>query len=265
MTESLLNPEEILFTDREGRRGQLQDIIDEGLDGGYDERVPALVDLLTSGNPYHRLLACVMLTSWGHPKGFQMLIDWASKPDNVPWIEEPVVYDRISGTDNAFEMLADAVMTSYYCEEDRALKPLRTAAVKALLGLYHSRYFGRTLALAIMRDRQVAAAAESEIYSAIEASMAVLDQREQVGFDLVFQVASLLIPLASLNDQAAASYANQLIARYSQNQRMLSELANALGEGRGPDTLASLQHMKTLGIPALDHDIKSAIARRSAR
>ena len=73
--QSLNNAEALLFTDREGRRGQLQDIIDDGLDGGYENRIPALVELLNYGEPYHRLLACVMLTSWGHPLGFQILID----------------------------------------------------------------------------------------------------------------------------------------------------------------------------------------------
>ena len=263
MTQSSLNPEELLFTDHEGTRGQLQDIIDEGLEGGYEDRLPALVDLLASGEPHHRLLACIMLTSWGHPVGFRTLIDWASNPSKVPWIDESIVYDRISGADSSFEMLADALMTSYYCENHHALKPLQTAAAKALLSVYHSHYFGRTLALAIVFDKQVAAAVKDEICSAIEASMATLRQHKPVGFDLPFQVACLVIPLASLNDSAAASCADQLILDYPQHQRMLGELLNGLVNGKGSYTLASLQRLKTLGIPDLEREAESAIARRS--
>lgn len=262
--QSLNAPEELLFTDREGKRGQLQDIIDNGLEGGYEYRIPALIDLLNSGEPYHRLLACIMLTSWGHPSGFQTLINWASNSEDVPWKNSPVAYERISGSDSAFEMLADALKTSYYCEEDPTLKQWQIAATKALLGLYHRFYFGRTLALVIVREKEITIAVKNEIIAAIEFSIAILQQHTVLDFNLPFQVACLLIPLARLDDYAAATYANQLISNYPQNLRMLREVANALGDGKGDTTLATIQHLKTLGIPALKEDVENAISRRSS-
>jgi hypothetical protein len=263
--QSLNNAEALLFTDREGRRGQLQDIIDDGLDGGYENRIPALVELLNYGEPYHRLLACVMLTSWGHPLGFQILIDWASNSEDVPWKQAPIVYERISGADSAFEMLADAVRTSFYCKENESLKQWQIAALKALLGVYHRYYFGRTLALAIVRGKEIAVALNSEIKAAIETSLAMLQQRTPLELNLAFQVASLLIPLAPLEDTATADYANQLISSCHNEERILRELANALGDGNGAATLTTLKHLKTLKMPALDRDVENAIARRSVR
>ncbi|MBD2514353.1 hypothetical protein H6G93_04900 [Nostoc sp. FACHB-973] len=261
--QSLNNPEELLFTDREGNRGQLQDIIDDGLDGGYEDRIPGLINLLNSGEPYHQLLAAVMLTSWGHPAGFQKLIDWAANSQNVPWKEAPVVYERISETDSAFEKLADALNTSYYADDNQKLKQWQIDAIKALLGIYYQYYFGRTLALAIVRDKEIAKAVKNEIIAAIEASMQILQQHTSLGFDLAFQVASLLIPLTPIDDNLTANYANKLISKYSQNERILREIANALGDGKGEATLATLQHLRTLKMPALVRDVENAIARRS--
>jgi hypothetical protein len=43
MTHSLEEIEKLLFTNLEGNREQLQDIIDAGLDGGYENRIPELI------------------------------------------------------------------------------------------------------------------------------------------------------------------------------------------------------------------------------
>ncbi|MBD2681003.1 MULTISPECIES: hypothetical protein [Nostoc] len=261
--QSLNNPEKLLFTDREGNQGQLQDIIDDGLDGGYEDRIPGLINLLSSGEPYHQLLATVMLTSWGHPAGFKKLIDWANNSQNVPWKAAPVVYERISQTDSAFEMLADAVNTSYYADETQKIQQWQIDAIKALLGIYHQYYFGRSLALAIVRDKEIAQAVKNKIIAAIEASLTILQEHTSLGFDLAFQVACLLIPLIRIDEDIAVNYANQLIANYSHKERILREIANALGDGKGEATLAILQHLKTFKMPALVRDTESAIARRS--
>ncbi len=261
--QSLNNPEELLFTDCEGNPAQLQDIIDDGLDGGYEYRIPGLINLLNSGEPYHQLLAAVMLTSWGHPAGFQKLIDWASNSQSVPWQAAPVVYERISQTDSAFEMLADAVNTSYYADENQKIQQWQIKAIKALLGIYHQYYFGRSLALAIVRKKEIAQAVKSEIIAAMEASLKILQEHTSLGFDLAFQVACLLIPLTRIDENAAANYANQLIFSYSHKERILREIANALGDGKEKATLAILEHLKTLKMPALVRDTENAIARRS--
>ena len=80
-----MEPDELLFTDKDGARCQLQDVIYDGLDFDYSARYPALTRLVREGRPAHRLYACVMLTSWRAHAGFQMLIEWASDPRGAPW------------------------------------------------------------------------------------------------------------------------------------------------------------------------------------
>lgn len=260
--ESLNNPENLLFKDLEGKQAQLQDVIDDGLEGEYEHRVPALVELLDCGEPYYQLLACVMLTSWGNYSGFQKLIDWASNPENIPWKDMLVVYERISEADSAFEMLADGLKTSFYCQENQKLEQLQIEAIKALLSIYHQQYFGRTLALAIVRNKSVASNVKNEIIAAIKTSMAILQQNRPMEFDLAFQVASLLTPLAHLDDRITAFYANQLINNYSQNERVLRELTYILGGGKSSATFEVLQHLKNLEIPHLKNYVENAMARR---
>lgn len=160
-------------------------------------------------------------------------------------------------------MLADAVNTSYYAEENQKIQQWQIEAIKALLGIYHQYYFGRSLALAIVRNKEIAQAVKSEIIAAMEASLKVLQEHSYLGFDLAFQVACLLIPLTRIDEDIAANYANQMIANYSHKERILREIANALGDGKGEATLAILQHLKIFKIPALVRDVESAIARRS--
>lgn len=254
------DPDGLLFTDRQGKRAQLQDIIDDGQDGGYEDRIPALIKLQSSGDPYHRLLANVMLTSWGEPSGFKTLTEWARRPDQTPWAGSPVTLDRLSGSDSAFEMLADAVRASYYSKNADAIKPLQIEAAKALLPVAVSSYVGRNLMLAITHDRDVTAALEPQLRQAIEASITALRAGQKPDFDLPTQTASLLVPMARLDDATTARYGRELMAVVPDNVRMLREIVGALANGHGPETLKLLQSLSAN--PALAKDVAQALERR---
>ncbi len=258
------DPDALLFTDRSGERAQLQDVIDDGQDGGYEDRIPPLIELQDSGDPYHRLLATVMLTSWGEPAGFKALIRWASQPEQAPWASAPVTLDRISGTDSAFEMLADALRASFYSKNAAALKPLQAEAAKALLRASPSHYVGRTLMVAITSDGALTAAVDSDLRRAIDASIDALRNDRRPGFDLATQTAGLLTPLARLDDAAAARSAQALIQVAPDNLRMLRELAGALANGSGADTLGVLQELKRMDQPAVTQDVQRALSRRAS-
>jgi hypothetical protein len=248
-----------LFIDLEGRQRQLQDIIDEGLDGGYEYRLPELADLLGSGEPYHRLLACVMLVSWGQIVGFQQLIDWATHQENIPWQGNSVVYERISGSDSAFEMLADALMTSYYCDTERILSQFQINSIKSLLNIYHKYYFSRALALAISRRKETALHVKQEIISALKSSIERLKENSPLSFDLAFQSACLLTSLAPIDDPLTACFASQLACLFPHDKRVLRELINALKISGESDTLEVLQCVKELDISGLNKSIELAL------
>ena len=258
------SPEDLLFTDLEGNRAQLQDVIADGLDGGYEDRIPELEHLLRTGSPYHRVMACVILTAWGQPSGFQTLIEWASDPATTPWANAPVTHDRIHGVDDAFENLADALKTSFWNEATPELRKMQREAAVALLKIYPDYFFDRTLALALVRDKTMPEALESQISAAIEASLQALRSGRNPGFDLAHQTASLILPVALANDVAAARFSDQVASLAPDNVRMLREVALSLATGTGDATRRCLERLKQLGKPSVTEEVDRALARRKA-
>lgn len=258
-----LDAEKLLFTNNEGKKEQLQDIIDDGLDGEYDERIPNLVQLLKDGEPNHKLMACVMLVSWGNSEGFGSLIKWVSNPDAVPWKKQTEVYDRIYGADSAFELLADALKTSYYNEANNALEKNQLSVSRAMLKLNHKCFFGRTLALAISFKKNINEILTNDVALAIEKSIAALKVNQKTEFGLAFQTASLLLALTPFDDSLAAKYSNELIDMFPDRPRVLRELVNALVDGKGEETLKVLSRLKNIGIPEVELEVENALSRRS--
>lgn len=258
------NAEELLFRDASGAPAQVQDIIDEGLDGAYRERIPELASLLWNGEPYHRLLAAAMLTSWGVGAGFSALTTWAQRPDQAPWAGEAVTTDRLTGADSAFETLADAVLTSFWNDRSPELRQHQTEALRALLNAAQSRYVGRSLALATLRDRELTSELLPDLRRAAEAALQQLERGNDEGFDRAFQTAALLAPVAREDDAAAASYARRLLTLAPDRPRTVREIALALAEGGGPDTLAVLQQLRQTAPAAARRDIEEALARRTS-
>jgi hypothetical protein len=256
------SPSELLFTDREGKPTSVQDVAADGLDGGYEDRIPELEELLVSGSPYHRLMACVVLISWGEPAGFRTLIQWASDPAHVPWADYPVTADRLSGVDDAFANLADGLNASFWNEPAPALRQMQLDAGRALLAIYADCFFGRTLALALIRDKGVPPELKGNIVAASEAGLAAIRNGSTPHFDIASQIASLIFPLAVADDDLACRFADQLTPLLHNNARALRELALALASGTGEATRRSLEGLRHLGIPAVTEEADKALARR---
>lgn len=257
--------EQILFTNNNGEMSSLEDIIADGLDGEYKDRIPALLELLESNSPYHQLMSCIVLMSWGHPAGFKTLIKWASDPNNVPWGQEPVSVDRISGVDSAFENLADALKTSYWNDETDELKEMQREVIEALLKIYCSHFFGQTLALALLKDPIWKFSRQKRIVDTLESCIQIIESGKNLNFDLPYQTACLLLVLARSNDSLTAEFAERLIKQYPKNNRMLRELIQALGEGSGQSTLQILNKLKHTSIPTLTTEINKVLSLRQGR
>jgi hypothetical protein len=238
---SLEQIEKLLFTNLEGNRQQLQDVIDDGLDGGYENRIPELIKLAENEEPYYSLLAYVMLISWGNQAGFISLLNLIQDPTQVPWLKKSVVYDRIYNCNSAFEMLADALRTSYYCEQDQQLKNWRIQVTQYFLKLYDQYYFGQSLALAILKGKEITPTIQGSIIEAIENSFIRLNQGIKIEFDLAFQVACLIITIEPNEDELAAYYANRLLSLNNLTRRVLQELCNSLQYSPSPKALPGLE------------------------
>lgn len=238
MTSPRLDAEALLFTDRYGERRQLEDVIDDGLDGGYEERVPGLVQLMAEADTAdHRLWACAMLVSWAHAPAFEVLIAWARDPHSLP-IE--------SG--RGFAELSDALSTSCIAEPSGPLTEPRQRAVVALLAIADRQPLGRGIRGVFLRDAALRPALFGELRDAITRGLDVLVSGADLGFDLPLQIACLLMPLAMVDDAAAASGATRLLAMGSVRQYVRNELADALGEGSEPATLGILERLAADGL-----------------
>jgi hypothetical protein len=257
----IMNPESLLFTELDGTRSSVQDVIYSGLEIDYSERYPGLLRLLEEGEPAHRLYACMMLAAWGVPEGFGALTAWARDPDSAPWAGQPVTYDRLFGADAAFEMLAWSLWASGGTEHAARSAALRVEAARTLLGIYHRAYFDRTMALLLNEDRELAASLGSEIRSAVartvEASLA-----PSQSFDMASQAAFLLGELARLDDEGAARGAEALISAHPDKSRCLREVAHSLGDGSGPATRAILERLAQSPYAAVREDALASLKRR---
>ena len=259
------NPEQLLLTNKAGTPVQVQDLMDEGLEGDYEDRIPDLIELMHRGSPEHRLWACMVLTAWGNEDGLTQVAEWARYPERAPWASNPVDFDRIYGADSSMASLADAVRTSFLSASASSLRPLQISAIEALLQASSSHFVDSNLALAIGQDRYVEENLAPRIRDAIANAIARLSAGDQVGFDLAFQTASLVGALAPVDDAGAAHFADVLAANFRSSERMLKELAEALSQGRGPATARSLTALKALGIAAVADKVDNALARRERR
>jgi hypothetical protein len=256
--------EALLFTDKEGHPADLGRVISDGLDGGYEDRIPGLVELLHSGTPEERLYAETALLSWGHPVAFEQLTEWTRDPEDVPWANAPVVFARMSGRDGAWEMLADGLLNTHFLPNRDRLRPHRTQAARDLLRLADRVDFDRTLTAALGSDRAMLAAAEPELRDALDRSLARVSAGDRPGFDLATQAAGLGSALAPLDDAAAAAYARRLIECTPGNARMLRELADAMARGTGQATLAVLDRLRSSADGAVRAEAERALKARGA-
>lgn len=258
------SPDNLLYTDSEGNPAQLEDVIDDGLDGVYDDRIPALRRLCETGTPERRLLACRVLVSWGDRVGLETLIRWASAPTETPWADEPVALSRVHGADGAFGLLADALRTSSLSERAEETEALRVEATRALLRLADSYDFDRDLLFAVSADPAVRERVVADLKAAAERAIETLAAGKPVDFDLATQAAGLLAPLARLDDATAAGYADRLLELESGHSRMLRELNDAMGAGSGPATLAVLMRLRNAGDATVREEADRLLARRRA-
>jgi hypothetical protein len=261
MTAIAMSPAELLFRDAEGKPTSLEDLIDDGLDRAYRDRIPALIGLLRDGAPRDRLYACMVLTAWGVAEGFTTLIGWAEQPDSAPWAGQPVEIDRRHGVDAAFERLADAVRSSLQLDPSPDLQGRQQAAVRALLGPYDRKFFGQAMQV-VASDPAIRAGCGDAIIAAaaaaVRSSAAPPDP-----FDLGWQAALLLSPVARIDDARAAELASELLQTHSGRTRVAREVALSLGRGTGAATRRVLEELAASQVAAVASDAAAALGRRA--
>jgi hypothetical protein len=247
--------DDLFHTNLDGEPAMLVDVMDDGLDGELDDRIPALRRLLAEGDAEERLSAARLLVAWADPAGIEALLHWAAHEDESPG----AAVNRFTGGDATFARLADALRTSQYSVRAAEHEALRIAAGRALLELVEAHDFERELGAAVNPVRGPLA---PDIRRAAERAIEALD--DQPGFDLGTQAANLLMPLAREDDAGAAALAERLIDAAPKDSRMLREIVDGMAAGAGAATLAVLRRLTDdARDPAVRADADAALKRRS--
>lgn len=229
-----MTSKKLLYTDESGQPSSLEDIISDGLDGAYKDRIPALTTLMAEGAPDEKLAACRVLVSWGLPKGFEQLVAWCHAVEAVPWAENPVDVDRKYRVDAAFELLADAVRASLILQDTEELRARQIDATRALLQLYDHKFFNRMLVV-VLQNSHIRARCKDATLAAADAAVRRSRQPREP-FDLAVQAASLLEVVALFDDDRAAALAVELARMHPTQERVEREITFALARTKGAAT-----------------------------
>lgn len=237
--------DQLFHTDGDGESAAFADVIDEGLEGDLDDRIPALRALLADGTDDERRNAGIMLASWGDEAGLRAVIGWAQPPAEAP------------------DELADALRTARLSTRAEASEALRADAYRALLALAADADLGRELGYALVADAAVRPHVAGDLDAAVERAVERLEDGDEPDFDLPTQAAGLLVALAKESDDAAAGLAERLLELAPKDPRVLRELIDAMGAGSGDATLAVLRRIAK--VKAVRDDADAALARRARR
>lgn len=255
----------LLFEGLNGDRVAFEDVMDDGLDGGYEERVPALVSLLSSADSAeHQVLGAALLIAWGQRAGFDSTIHWLKHPPEAPWspMSSSVSSDRFPMND-ALPVLVDAARTSLWNDESQELRSMQGELLHSILELAQRTYLGPNIGLTVARSELLNAELHGDLISAVNGCLVALGEpHDDAGFDLAMQAARLILALARTDDEAAANAASELLA-LRPRELVVREVVQSLGEGDGPATAALLEEHALQGTGTVATEAREVLLRRS--
>jgi hypothetical protein len=215
---------ELLFANFDGDPADPDDVISEGLDGGYRERSERLAAILRDHeeDPAGRFLACIALTRWAEPAGYAAVVEAATTPDRVAW--RGASYDRFHSQDDTFALLGEAVGDSGDMVDEQGTADERVSAARALLGIADRVQFDRRISSLLRRELVVACL--PEIRAVVDRGIAALTAHRRLSFDLGLQLAIVVTAVRPLD----APWAEQVAQRLTDakpGERALQELRTA--------------------------------------
>ncbi|WP_166026823.1 hypothetical protein [Streptomyces chilikensis] len=218
----------LLFTDFDGGTAGPDDVIADALDGGYRERSEGLHNVLRDPgeDPVGRFLACVALTRWADPAGYEEVVRSAGAPAAVAW--RGASCDRLHGQDDSFGVLADAVGDSADMVEERGTAAERLRAADALLSVADRVQFDRHISSLMRQD--VVASCLATMRTAVDRGIARLGG-ERVPHDLGLQLALMTAAAHSVDDGWSRNAAHRLVEA-KPGERALRELSDVMPDLR---------------------------------
>ncbi|GLV82189.1 hypothetical protein Slala03_18780 [Streptomyces lavendulae subsp. lavendulae] len=251
---------ELLGTDFNGEpTTDIDDVIDSASEEpAHRERVPGLIELMNdpAAPEKERFLACLALTTWAEPAGFEAVIRAAVDPEGTPWYDFSI--DRKFSVDSTFSQLAVAVDGSRYLIEEKGTAALRVRAFRALVQLADSQYFEDRLGELI--DSATVREALGDIKAAVGRGVRSLTAGEAQRFDLATQLVDLACAVAPVDGPLSVELALSVL-QVSASPRTLDHAVTIVFRAQGPEVRQFGEYLLTVGDAGVCAEVREALSR----
>ncbi|MEU0196826.1 hypothetical protein [Streptomyces sp. NPDC006240] len=248
----------LLGTDFDGRPvDDVEDVICDALDDPrHRERVPGLVELMNDGEApeSQRFLACVALTTWAEPAGYETVIACARDPKRAPWYD--ILIDRKFSVDNTFAQLSLAVWDSDDLAREKGTWELRTEAFRALVGIADREYFDEKLA--DLLDKETVGTLLDDIREVIGRGVTRLAERRPPRFDLATQLVDLAAAVATVDGPMGQRLAHDVLSQ-DISPRALIHAAAIVQRSRTADARAFAEYLSSVGNDKVRDQVSQAL------
>jgi hypothetical protein len=239
------------------------DVIYRGLDDSrHQDRVPALTALLNDDTALEddRFLACLALTVWAEPAGYQAVVDATANPKQAPWYD--IRIDRMYSVDNTFARLAAAVDSSDVLAKTKGTRGQRTEALRALVRIADTEYFDGKLEYALDPDSIVAII--DDITAVVRRGVRSLAAREPHRFDVATQLVDLAAAVATVDEPLAVDLGMEVVAVDS-SYRVLNHAVAIVDNTKGSAGRTFGEYLAVIGDEKIRQWVAEALASREGR
>jgi hypothetical protein len=249
----------LLGTDLDGRPvDDVEDVIYDALeDPRHRERVPGLVELMNDPEAAERerFLACVALTTWAEPAGYETVVACARDPKRAPWYD--ILIDRKFSVDNTFAQLSLAVCDSDDLARVKGTWELRTEAFRALVGIADREYFDEKLA--DLLDKETVRTLLDDIREVVGRGVTQLAERRPQRFDLTTQLVDLSAAVATVDGPLAQRLAHDVLSQ-DISPRALVHAVAIVRRSRTADARAFAGYLSSVGDDRVREQVSQALA-----
>jgi hypothetical protein len=201
-----------------------------------------------------RFLACVALTTWAEPAGFDAVIAAARDPERAPWYD--ILIHRKFSVDNTFAHLSLAASDSDDLALEKDTLEQRTEAFRALVRIADAEYFDEKLG--DLLDVRTAAAVLPDIRDVVARGTAQLAARRPQRFDLATQLVDLAAAVATVDTNAAVSLAQDVLS-HDAGHRPLIHAVVIVQRADTPEAHGFADYLSAVGDDAIRVQVKEAL------
>ncbi|MGL5930904.1 MAG: hypothetical protein ACRCY8_18380 [Dermatophilaceae bacterium] len=252
----------LLLTDFDGAlRSDPYEVIMSGLNGVYRKsRVDDLTHVLNSSSAAirERFYACLALTAWGESSGYLAVAKAANEGSRAPWYGTSI--DRHYSLDDTFARLAEAAGDSDEMAELNGSLPERTAALREIIGLADTEYFGNQLHLLL--EPELIHATVDDLARVIRKGTETLLTDWRPIFPLGAQLVDLAAAVTQVDESLGVALATDLV-KADQTHSTLWHAVLVVHWGRGSPSLEFGEYLSAISDEKTRDEVSEAIRKRS--